>query len=97
MKVNLAAKNDDAKDNDPAGNFHINPECIKDKAKQQEQRVHQDGSVAQHHKTPLQPGKGQCLHRLAFVCFVRFNIPENHSYQKAGIEQKSYFREKAHG
>jgi hypothetical protein len=34
VKINLAAKNYDVKDNDPAGYINVGPECKKDKTQQ---------------------------------------------------------------
>ena len=62
MKVNLAAKNNDVKDNYPAGYFNICFKRVENKSKQQKQYINNDGRVTQYYKTAFQPGKRNCLH-----------------------------------
>ena len=80
MKVNLAAKNNDVKDNYPAGNFNICFKRVEDKSKQQKQHINNNGSVTQYHKSAFKPGKRYCLHRFAFVGFMTFYIPKNNCH-----------------
>ena len=75
MKVNLAAKNKDVKDNYPAGYFNICFKRVEDKSKQQKQYINNDGRVTQYHKSAFQPGKRQYLCGIAFVFVMLFNIP----------------------
>ena len=79
MKINLAAKNNDVKDNYPAGYCNICFKRVEDKSKQQKQHINNDGRVAQYYKSAFQPGKRYCLHRFAFKGFMTFYIPKNNS------------------
>jgi hypothetical protein len=86
MKVHLATKNDDVKDNDPAGNFNTRLKCIKNKSEQQEQHIYNDSGVPQCNKSAFQPGQRQYLGGISFIAFFLFYIPENNSYQKTEVE-----------
>ena len=79
MKVNLAAENNDVKNNYPAGNFNISFKRIKYKSQQQKKYINNDGSVTQNHQTTFQPGKRRSLCCMAFKGFMLFDIPENNS------------------
>ena len=57
MKVNLAAKNYDVKDNYPSRNFDIGFKRIENKTQEQKKCINYNGSVAKYYKSTLQPGK----------------------------------------
>jgi hypothetical protein len=56
MEINLAAKNNDVKDNDPGGDLDIGSKRIKYKTQDQKKCIHNDCTIAQDHQGILQPG-----------------------------------------
>ena len=85
MKVNLAAKNDDVKDNDPSWNFNIGLKCIKYKDQQQKKCVHNNSGIAQCYQCTFQPGK---RHHFTWASFMRlpFQVPKHQGNQKSKVE-----------
>jgi hypothetical protein len=80
MKINLAAKNYDVKDNNPAGNFYCCFKGIEYKSEQQEQHINHNSRITQYHKSTFQPGQRKYLCSIAFVVFMVFYIPKNNCH-----------------
>jgi len=76
MKVNLAAENNNVKDNYPPGNFNIRFKSIEYKSQQQKERIHYNGCVTECYQSTFQPGKWQNLLRSSFMRLF-FQIPKN--------------------
>ena len=57
MKINLAAKHNDVKDNYPPWYFNLHLKRKPDHIQYQEKKVDNDGSISQYHQGTLQPGK----------------------------------------
>lgn len=76
MKIKLAAKNDDVKDNHPAWDVNTCLESVKDKSQQQKERIHNDGAVTQYHQGPFQPGKRYYLVGAPLLFILELDIPK---------------------
>lgn len=91
MEINLAAKNDDVKDNNQAGDFYCCFKGIEYKYKQQKKYINRNCGITQYHKSTFQPGKRKYLCACTFIAVPLFNIPKNDIQQKTNIEYDSYF------
>ncbi|MBK8520586.1 MAG: hypothetical protein IPL54_06760 [Chitinophagaceae bacterium] len=97
MKINLAAKDQDVKDNNPAGYCYCCFKGIEYECKQQKKHINYNSCVTQYHKSAFQPGKRQYMCTCTFIAVVLFNIPKNDIQQKTNIEYDGYFGEETHG
>ena len=57
MEINLAAKNNDVKDNNPAGNLYSSFKGIEYESEQKKQHINQNGCITQYYKSTFKPGQ----------------------------------------
>jgi hypothetical protein len=97
MKIKLAHKYDDVKDNYPAGNFNVRFKRIENKDQYQKQGIHHNGSISEDHQDILQPGQWDHLPAAVVAPVTHFHIPEYNRQNKTQVAEDGYFGEEAHG
>ncbi len=75
MEINLAAKNNDVKDNYPAWDPDLHFKSIKNKIQQQKKCIDDDSAIAQYHQHILQPGQWYHLVLVILLPVLHLYIP----------------------
>lgn len=87
MKIQLAKKDQQVKDNYPAGNCYRRFECIKNEHKQQEQGIYYNCPVPQDYEYPLKPGQRKHQAAVSRRSVLHLYIPQHNRYNETAIQQ----------